>query len=69
LPLENLDAGIVMSTEDLVDAALVGFDRGETVSIPSLHQEEAWIAFETARQAMAGQLSSREPATRYRVQG
>lgn len=69
IPLENLDARIVMSTEDLVDAALVGFDRGEMVSIPSLHQEEAWIAFETARQAMAGQLSSREPATRYRAQG
>jgi short-subunit dehydrogenase len=34
LPVENLDASIVMSAEDLVDAALLGFERGEKVSIP-----------------------------------
>lgn len=40
LPLEKLDAAIVMSAEDLVDAALVGFDRDERVTIPSLHAGE-----------------------------
>ena len=67
LPVENLDARIVMRAEDLVDAALVGFDRGEPVSIPSLHQAEEWTAFESARRAMAGHLSSNTPAPRYAV--
>ena len=65
LPIENLDASIVMSAEDLVDAALLGFERGEKVSIPSLHAGEKWDACEAARQAMAGQLSSNIAAQRY----
>jgi len=35
LPYQNLPASIVMSPEDMVDAALVGLDRGELVTIPS----------------------------------
>ena len=65
LPVENLDASIVMSAEDLVDAALLGFERGEKVSIPSLHAGEKWDAYEAARRAMAGQLSSNIVAQRY----
>lgn len=65
LPVENLPAQIVMSAEDLVDAALVGFDRGELVTIPSLHAFEEWEAYEAARQAMATHLSSNTPAARY----
>ncbi|WP_054075059.1 MULTISPECIES: SDR family NAD(P)-dependent oxidoreductase [Comamonas] len=65
LPIENLDASIVMSAEDLVDAALLGFERGEKVSIPSLHAGEKWDAYEAARRAMAGQLSSNIVAQRY----
>ena len=65
LPVENLPAQIVMRAEDLVDAALVGFDRGELVTIPSLHAFEEWEAYETARQAMAAHLSSNVPAGRY----
>ncbi|MEX8194241.1 SDR family NAD(P)-dependent oxidoreductase [Comamonas guangdongensis] len=65
LPVENLDARIVMSAEDLVDAALLGFARGETVTIPSLHAGEKWDAYEAARRAMAGQLSSNTVAQRY----
>ncbi|MCP1375629.1 SDR family NAD(P)-dependent oxidoreductase [Dyella lutea] len=65
LPLEQLDARIVMRAEDLVDAALVGLDRGELISIPSLHPIEKWDAFESARQAMAGHLSSNTVAERY----
>jgi len=37
LPYQDLPAEIVMSTEDMVDAALVGLDQGELVTIPSLH--------------------------------
>jgi short-subunit dehydrogenase len=64
LPVENLDASIVMSAEDLVDAALLGFERGEKVSIPSLHAGEKWD-MRRARRAMAGQLSSNIVAQRY----
>ena len=67
LPVEQLDAAIVMRAEDLVDAALLGFERGEAVTIPSLHQGEQWDAFEAARRAMAGQLSSNTLAPRYRA--
>lgn len=67
LPVERLDPRIVMSAENLVDAALVGFERGEKVTIPSLHAGEEWSAYEAARQAMAGHLSSNAVAPRYAV--
>jgi short-subunit dehydrogenase len=56
----------VMEAGDLVDAALLGFDRGETVTIPPLADEGEWQAFETARHAMDGKLSNRVVAARYR---
>ena len=56
----------VMEAEDLVDAALVGFDRGETVTIPPLADEEQWVALQNARLAMAPNLTRREVAPRYR---
>ncbi|SAK66187.1 SDR family NAD(P)-dependent oxidoreductase [Caballeronia ptereochthonis] len=65
LPLENLDKSIVMSAGDMVDAALVGFDRDELVTIPSLHDGAKWDAYEAARQAMAPELSTSTPAARY----
>ncbi|SAK49120.1 short-chain dehydrogenase/reductase SDR [Caballeronia temeraria] len=65
LPIENLDQAIVMSAGDMVDAALVGFDRDELVTIPSLHDGAKWDAYEAARQAMAPELSTNTPAARY----
>lgn len=56
----------VMEAGDLVDAALVGFDRGETVTIPPLADEGQWRAMQDARLAMAPDLSRREVAPRYR---
>lgn len=56
----------VMEADDLVDAALLGFDRGETVTIPPLADEGEWQAFEAARHAMDGKLSNRAVAARYR---
>lgn len=56
---------IVMSAVDLVDAALVGLDRGEAVSIPSLADERQWIIYEEARTAMAPNLNNRDVARRY----
>uniref|UniRef100_E1TIG2 NADP-dependent 3-hydroxy acid dehydrogenase YdfG n=1 Tax=Burkholderia sp. (strain CCGE1003) TaxID=640512 RepID=E1TIG2_BURSG len=67
LPLENLDKSIVMSADDMVDAALVGFERGELITIPSLHAVEKWNDYEAARRAMSTLLSTNTPAPRYRA--
>jgi uncharacterized protein len=64
-PVEHLPSEIVMRADQLVDAALTGLARGEFATIPSLHTESRWDAFEAARQAMAGELSTSTPATRY----
>ena len=66
-PVELLPSAIVMSGEDLVNAALVGLDRGEFATIPSLQDYGLYDAFETARLSMAGKLSNAIPATRYRT--
>jgi uncharacterized protein len=42
----------VMEADELVDAALVGFDRREPVTIPPLPDAGQWAAFDAARQAM-----------------
>ncbi|MCA8477311.1 MULTISPECIES: SDR family NAD(P)-dependent oxidoreductase [Burkholderia] len=65
LPIEHLPKSIVMSASDMVDAALVGFERCELVTIPSLHAGEQWDAYDAARRAMAPHLSSDTPAPRY----
>ncbi len=65
LPVHNLPAAIVMSAEDMVDAALAGLDQGEIVTIPSLPDKAEWDGFDAARRAMSGKLSSAVPASRY----
>ncbi|MGN6478906.1 SDR family NAD(P)-dependent oxidoreductase [Luteibacter sp.] len=65
MSVDMLPKEIVMSAEDLVDAALVGFDRGELITIPPLQDEAEWNAYEAARQVMAPRLSSATPAERY----
>ncbi|WP_027173201.1 SDR family oxidoreductase [Methylobacterium sp. 10] len=67
LPASNLPEGWVMSAADLVDAALVGLDRGEFATIPSLMDLGEWEAWETARQTMLPHLSSAVAAERYRA--
>lgn len=64
--VDALPANWVMSADDLVDAALLGFDRGETVTIPPLPDEGQFIAMNEARLAMGPNLSKREVAERYR---
>ncbi|BAB52930.1 MULTISPECIES: SDR family NAD(P)-dependent oxidoreductase [Mesorhizobium] len=66
-PVEKLPKAIVMRSEDLVDAALAGLDRGEFATIPSLQDSELFDAYEAARQAMIGKLSTATPAPRYRI--
>jgi uncharacterized protein len=67
LPVRNLPAEIVMSAEDMVDAALAGLDQGEIVTIPSLSDKADWDRFDAARRAMSGRLSSAVSARRYNI--
>ncbi|MCH4024472.1 MAG: SDR family oxidoreductase [Acetobacter sp.] len=55
----------VMEVGDLVDAALVGFDRRESVTIPPLHDLGQWEAFEEARKSMLPGFAQSRPADRY----
>jgi short-subunit dehydrogenase len=57
----------VMEVDDLVDAALVGFDRREPVTIPPLPDAGQWDALEAARQAMLPNYGNQHPAERYRT--
>ncbi|MCP3392644.1 SDR family oxidoreductase [Bradyrhizobium sp. CCGB12] len=66
-PVHQLPPQIVMSADDLVDAALAGLDLGETVTIPSLPDKAEWDRHETARLAMTNKLSSAIPAPRYNL--
>jgi hypothetical protein len=58
----------VMEAGDLVDAAMLGFDRREPVTIPSLADEGQWTAMLEARLAMTPNLQNREVGARYRVE-
>ncbi len=57
----------VMDVEELVDAALVGFDRRETITIPPLHKPELWAAFQQARQVMLPEFAQEHAAGHYRT--
>jgi uncharacterized protein len=69
VPVSALPAQIVMHAQDMVDAALAGFEQGELVTIPSLPEAADWHAFENARQKLSPNLSHAKPAARYRVAG
>ena len=56
-----------MDVGELVDAALVGFDRRETVTIPPLPDARQWESFLAARRAMAPNFGNAHPAERYRA--
>jgi len=66
-PVTHLPTEWVMSSSDLVDAALAGLDAGELVTIPSLPDAADWKAVEGALQALGPNLSKSRPAARYGV--
>jgi uncharacterized protein len=55
-----------MEVDDLVDAALVGFDRREAVTIPPLPDVGQRKAFDAARQLMIPNFAQVHAADRYR---
>lgn len=58
----------VMDVDELVDAALVGFERRELVTIPPLHVAERWDALDAARQGLMSDIRQVHAAERYRPQ-
>jgi short-subunit dehydrogenase len=64
--VDSFPAEMVMEADDLVDAALVGFDRRETITIPPLPDAGQFEAMQQARLAMGPNLSKRDVAERYR---
>jgi len=57
----------VMEVGELVDAALVGFDKREAITIPPLPDAAQWEAFSAARQAMLPNFRHEHAAARYRA--
>lgn len=57
----------MMEVGELVDAALVGFDRRELVTIPPLHNANRWDELDTARQALLSDIKQAEAAERYKI--
>ncbi|WP_115530498.1 SDR family NAD(P)-dependent oxidoreductase [Xanthomonas campestris] len=57
----------VMEVGELVDAALVGYDRRELVTIPPLHVAARWDALDGARQGLLSDLRQAHAAERYRT--
>jgi len=56
----------VMEVGELVDAALAGFDRRESVTIPPLPDADQWANHEAARKAMIPNFNQVHAAKRYR---
>lgn len=58
---------VMMDAGELVDAALVGFDRREAITIPPLPDESQWSDFTAARLAMLPNFRQQNAAARYRA--
>jgi len=67
--LSMIPAEMLMDAGDMVDAALVGLDAGELITIPSLPDMRDLEAFEAARRALQPNLSLSRPAARYGIGG
>ena len=64
VPLAALPPEAVMSTENLVDAALAGFDQGESVTLPSMADAGLWERYDTARSDLFAATQTGKPAPR-----
>ncbi|WP_114239039.1 SDR family oxidoreductase [Dyella sp. C9] len=59
-------AGMVMEVDEMVDAALAGYDQGEIVTLPSLPDGDDWERYEAARRRLLPLLSRDHAADRYK---
>lgn len=58
---------VVMEVGELVDAALIGFDRREPVTIPPLSDAGLWDVYQATRQALLPGIRQERAAARYQV--
>ncbi|WP_317178826.1 SDR family NAD(P)-dependent oxidoreductase [Lelliottia amnigena] len=56
-----------MEVGELVDAALIGFDRRERVTIPPLHNAARWDTLDASRQTLLSDIKQDEAAERYKA--
>jgi len=54
-----------LAPEQLVDATLAGLDTGESITIPSMLDEQAWTALEATRAEFVKAMMSGKVALRY----
>jgi len=65
--LKDLPQEIVMEVDEMVDAALAGFDQGERITVPSLPDAGDWQRLIKAREDLRPNLSRRHSAPRYKI--
>ncbi|WP_193334918.1 SDR family NAD(P)-dependent oxidoreductase [Devosia beringensis] len=65
ISIDNFDASVFMTAEQLVDAGLAGMDRGEQVTLPSVHDEDLWASYDAARAKLFAGTQNGQPAPRY----
>jgi uncharacterized protein len=65
--LKDLPPEIVMEVDEMVDAALAGFDQGERVTLPALPDAGDWQRLLKAREDLQPNLSRRHSAPRYKI--
>jgi len=64
--IDAIPASMIMEVDEMVDAALAGYDQGELVTIPSLPDVADWERYESARQKLIPNLSHDRAADRYK---
>ena len=65
--LKDLPPDIVMDVDEMVDAALAGFDQGEIITVPSLPDVDDWQRLVKARGDLQPNLSRNHSAPRYKI--
>lgn len=67
VPLAALNKSTLMSTDNMVDAALAGLDQGETITWPSVADAGLWARYDAARSELFAGTQAGTPAPRYQV--
>jgi len=67
VPLAALNKNTLMTTENMVDAALAGLDQGETITWPSVADTSLWEKYEAARSELFAGTQAGTPAPRYKI--
>ena len=67
IPMSALNQASIMTTENCVDAALSGLDRGELITLPSVEDEQLWADFDAARDKLFAATQTGMPASRYQL--